>query len=217
MYPRYDFVWFTTSFLCRTMRPYLDIWAMGTGDHSQGALGALAGAVSTEIKSYIENVLKIDKNCLQKRGSFKVSAIDEHPFMWIAKLESAVVSHLLRQYNEVPGHPFAGAFNEHVTAAPAMVVKEVPLLLKSIQSQLHVLTPIWDRKSIMLSVRRPPSTQPDCSALNIVGTLMQMQLVSELLQKFKNVSQLINSQNGSSWDLLHGTRSSLHVSLIPNS
>jgi len=33
-----------------------------------------------------------------------------------------------------------GAFNEHVTAALAVVVKEMPLLLKSVQSESPVLT-----------------------------------------------------------------------------
>ena len=64
MCARYDFVRFTTSFPRRRMRFYLGIWAQGTGYHSQGALGALAGAVNTEIKSYIKSVFKIDKNCL---------------------------------------------------------------------------------------------------------------------------------------------------------
>ena len=55
---------------------------------------------------------------------------------------------------------FSRAFNEHVTAAPAVVVKE---LLKSVQSQLHVLTPIRGRESIILTVHRPrsPTAQSD--------------------------------------------------------
>jgi hypothetical protein len=35
------------------------------------ALGAIAGAVNIEIKSYIEDVLKIVKECLLKRGNPK--------------------------------------------------------------------------------------------------------------------------------------------------
>jgi hypothetical protein len=47
------------------------------------------------------------------------------------------------------------------------------------------------------------------AVLNIVGKLVQMQLVSDLLEEFIVVSQLINPQYESSWDLLHDTRSSL--------
>ena len=47
------------------------------------------------------------------------------------------------------------------------------------------------------------------AALNIVGKLMQMQLVSDLPQRNTIVPQLTTSQHGSSWDLLHDTHSSL--------
>ena len=85
-----NFVRFTTSYLCRTMLFYLDIWATRTGDRSHGAsrsllivsssrahpwgasvtwaLGALASAVNI---SYIGSVLMIIKESLQKRGSPK--------------------------------------------------------------------------------------------------------------------------------------------------
>jgi hypothetical protein len=48
------------------------------------------------------------------------------------------------------------------------------------------------------------------AALNIVGKLLQMQLVSDLLKDFIIISQLIiYLQYRSSWDLLHDTHSSL--------
>ena len=79
------------------MEFYLDIWATRTGDRSLSgyvsfspycfpvacspvgcaawsvmwALGALASTVNIKIKSYIESVLKVIKECLQKRGSPK--------------------------------------------------------------------------------------------------------------------------------------------------
>ena len=105
------------------------------------ALGAIAGAVSIEIKSYIEDVLKIVKECLLKRGNPKTPASDKHLFGCIANLASAVGPHLLKQYNEMLDLLFAGSFNEHVTAALAVVVKEMPLLLKSVQSESHMLSP----------------------------------------------------------------------------
>jgi hypothetical protein len=37
---RYDFVRFTASYLRRTMRLYLEIWAKGSGDRSQGVFGS---------------------------------------------------------------------------------------------------------------------------------------------------------------------------------
>ena len=105
------------------------------------ALGAIAGAVNIEIKSYIEDVLKIVKECLLKRGSPKPPACDKHLFGCIANLASAVGPHLLKQYNEMLDLLLGGAFNEHVTAALAVLVKEMPLLLKSVQSESHVLSP----------------------------------------------------------------------------
>jgi serine/threonine-protein kinase mTOR len=106
------------------------------------ALGAIAGAVSIEIKSYIADVLKIVKECLQKRGTPKPPANDEHLFGCIANLASAVGPHLLKQYNEILDLLFAGAFNEHVTAALAVVVKEIPPLLKDVQSESQ-LSQCW--------------------------------------------------------------------------
>ena len=47
------------------------------------------------------------------------------------------------------------------------------------------------------------------AALNIVGKLVQVQLVSDLLERSSVISQLIYPQYGSSWDLLHDTHSSL--------
>ena len=41
---------------------------------------------------------------------------------------------MLKQYNKMLDLLFAGAFNEHVTAALAVVVREMPLFLKSVQS-----------------------------------------------------------------------------------
>jgi hypothetical protein len=47
------------------------------------------------------------------------------------------------------------------------------------------------------------------AALNIIGKLVQVQLVSDLLERSVVILQLIYPQYGSSWDLLHETRSSL--------
>jgi len=94
-----------------------------------------------EIKSYIEDVLKIVKGCLLKRGTPKTPTSDKHLFGCIANLASAVGPHLLRQYNEILNLLLTGAFNEHVTAALAVVVKEMPLLLKSVQSESPVPSP----------------------------------------------------------------------------
>jgi len=106
------------------------------------ALEAIAGAVNIEIKSHIEDVLKIVKECLLKRGNPKAPASDKHLFGCISNLTSAVGPHLVRQYNEMLDLLLAGAFNEDVTAAlAAVVVKEMPLLLKSVQSESPVLSP----------------------------------------------------------------------------
>jgi len=105
------------------------------------ALGSIAGAVNIEIKSYIEDVRKIVKEYLLKPGNPKAPASDKHLFGCIANLASAVGSHLLRQYNETLDLLLAGAFNERVTAALAVVVKEMALLLKSVQSESPVLSP----------------------------------------------------------------------------
>jgi len=113
------------------------------------ALRAIAGAVNIETKSYIEGVLKIVKECLLKRGNPKAPASDKHLSGCIANLVSAVGPHLLRQYNEMLDLLLAGAFNEDVTAALAVVVKEMPLLLKSVQSESPVLSPrVWITDSL---------------------------------------------------------------------
>jgi len=83
-------------------------------------------------------VLKIVKECLLKRGNPKTPASDKHLFGCIANLASAVGPHLLRQYNEMLDLLLAVTFNEDVTAALAVVVKEVPLLLKSVQRESPV-------------------------------------------------------------------------------
>jgi len=86
-------------------------------------------------------VLRIVKECLLKRGNPEAPASDKGLFGCIANLASAVGPHLLRQYNEMLDLLLAGAFNEHVTAALAVVVKEMPLLLKNVQSESPVLSP----------------------------------------------------------------------------
>ena len=86
-------------------------------------------------------MLKIVKGCLLKRGTPKTPTSDKHLFGCIANLASAVGPHLLRQYNEILNLLLTGAFNEHVTAALAVVVKEMPLLLKSVQSESPVPSP----------------------------------------------------------------------------
>ena len=90
---------------------------------------------------------------LQKHGSPRVPASDEHMFAWIANLPSTVGRHLLWQYNEMCDLLLAGTFTKHVITALAVVSAGVFAVAEE-RPESVARTPTQDRESIVLAMHR---------------------------------------------------------------